>query len=217
MKATVASLMVVLILGWITVGMPARADSALAPHETLLGLTPGVSTVEDAVRVLGRYDVSMPGSVAFLVGGERFSIEYRWAHDIATTYRGIAVSTTQGSRRINLIMVDTYPALTTGGGLGTLTSESEALAIYGLPDFAFAWRINDKQACELYYLHEGLLLVLAQIPGRPNWTITKIILTFPSYLRNAISQRSVLAQYDRRVEDITYSYRVWARLAIPPG
>jgi hypothetical protein len=218
MKATIATLFAVMILGWIGSGMPGRAVNPLVPQETLFGLKPGESTVADAVRILGRYDVKMPGSVAFIAGGERFTLEYRWNHDIATTERGLAVSTSQGSTRINLILVDTYPGITTGRGLGALTSENEALVIYGLPDFAFAWHFGDKQACELFYLREGLILGLTQIPGRPNWTVTKIILTFPTYLRNAISQRTIMAITDPgHVEDITYRYRVWARLAIPPG
>jgi hypothetical protein len=70
---------------------------------------------------------------------------------------------------------------------------------------------------ELYYMNQGLVVILDQIPGRSNWTITKLVLTYPAYLRNAVALRTREALATGHVLDITNSYRVWARMAVPPA
>ena len=88
--------------------------------------------------------------------------------------------------------------------------------IYGRPDFAFAWQFTNGRAIELCYLEKGLVVVLQAIPGRSNWTVTQMIMTYPMYLGNAVAARERTA-LDRAsgVEDITRNYRVWARIERP--
>ncbi|HOF86899.1 MAG TPA: hypothetical protein PLZ36_02185 [Armatimonadota bacterium] len=196
--------------------LPAGAQAPAAPPETLAGLTPGRVLLADAVRVLGGYDAAVPGSMSYFSGGEALSRAYRWAPGDIGPYRGVTVETGYRDARVNLIMVDSYPGLGTGRGLTTLVGDDVAVRLYGLPDFAFEWQIGYARYRELFYLDAGVHLVLSQITGRPNWTITRLILTYPAYLRNGVSWRVEMVRRGARVEDITAGYRVWARLAIPP-
>lgn len=219
MMKAIANVLPLLLYGLLTtvLAMPVRSElTAASPNETLLGLTPGKQTVPDAVRILGRYDIILPGQVSGGVGGDIYSTAYRWSPGLLTATRGVTIETSHGSDRINLVMIDSYPDLGTSRGLTTLVSDTTAVRLYGLPDHVFEWRRGDVLARESFYFDEGLYLVLLQIPGEPNWTITKIILTYPAFLRNAVSVRIGMVLRRDGVEDITSSYRVWARLAIPP-
>jgi len=120
-----------------------------------------------------------------------------------------------GQTTVNVVMVDRHPLLGTSRGLRVFMPESDAWARYGMPDYAFEWTVLRPSVVELFYLDEGLIVVLSQVPGRLNWTITKLILTYPSYLFNAVSMRERQSLATHQVIDITRSYLVWTRMAQP--
>lgn len=198
--------------------LPARTSPFALPTEKLAGLTPGVSTVADAECLHGKYDLAMPGDVLGYAGGASASKAYYWSCRPTLNWHGMVVETSFRSSVISAVMVDAYPGVATRCGLTTLMSDRKALDLYGLPNYAFEFRSDDYWFRELYYLDQGLLLVLNQVPERPDWTITTMILTYPSYLRNAVATRTqyTLACGRRVVVDITHSYQVWARLAYSP-
>jgi hypothetical protein len=219
MQATTIRVMpgVIFLLVSLLLWIPGPAQTnAAPPPESLMGLTPGKATLADALRILGRNDVSLPGSMTYFSGGGSLSLAYRWSPGSMSPWRGITVETDYGSDRVNLVMIDTYPGLGTSRGLTTLVSDDVAVRLYGMPDFVFEWRIGYTLFRELFYLDEGVHLVLSQLAGRPNWTITRLILTYPAYLRNGVSWRMTMVSQGARVEEIGSNYRVWARLAIPP-
>ncbi len=219
MKA-IARMLPLMLYGWLAMMGTAslRAETVAAPpSESLIGLTPGRHTVTDAVRVLGRYDLSQPGSASFYAGGDRASTAYRWSPGTVAPSRGITVETAVGGTRISVIMIDSYPGLGTAKGLTTLVGDERAVELYGLPDYVFEWRFGSNLYRELFYIDEGLHLVLGQVPGRPNWTIIKMLLAYPAFLSNAVSVRFDLAARHDRVEEITGQYRTWARHAIAGG
>jgi len=189
--------------------------SYLPPPEQIACLTPGISTLTQAIQVLGPYDAILPGEAELYAGGERATKSYVWVVGATLGQPGITVVTHIGSPIITLIMVDLMPGVATAHGLTTLVEDSVARQVYGLPDFAFERTVVDPPVRELFYLHRGLILVLSQVTGRPNWTITKMILTYPTFLLNAVAlrERDVLA--NRQIEDVTYAYRVWARMEVP--
>lgn len=217
MKA-IARMLPLLLTGLLSMLCPATAwaaPTAALPSEAIIGLAPGKNTVNDAIRTLGRYDLSMPGSASFYAGGDRASTAYRWSPGITSASRGITVETAIGGTTITVIMIDSYPGLSTEKGLTTLVGDERAVELYGLPDYVFEWRFGDQLFRELFYIDEGLQLVLAQVPGRANWTITKMLLSYPAFLCNAVSMRFQMAQNHDRVEEISSQYRTWARHAIP--
>lgn len=148
--------------------------------------------------------------------GERATRAYLWTPGSTLDHTGLVVETSLGASRISLVMVDTFPGLCTSRGLSVLQPDDSARQLYGMPDFVFEWQSVDPPVRELFYVNTGLLVVINQVPGRPNWTITKLILTYPLYLRNAVTERVRESMATHHVEDVTYSYRVWARMAIPP-
>jgi len=217
MKTVVAHLAILMWLS-LLLGLVSAAGAAIGlrpPAETLAGLKPGANTISDAVHQYGSYDIMLPGWTEFYAGGGRATHAYDWT--IGGTYGGRALSleSTIGSNTINVVMVDRYPALATSRGLRVFMTESVAWALYGMPDFAFEWTILDPSVIELFYMEQGLIVVLSQVPGRDNWTITKLVLTYPGYLSNAVAMRERQALATHDVEDITQSYRVWSRMARP--
>lgn len=201
------------LLGLLLLSHFARAYTS--PPETLAGLTPGVSRLADATAAFGQYSASMPGKATFIVGGAPYSIAFRWAVDVITPLRGFSIEMAPSSEFLDLILVEAYPGLATSRGLTTLVDEHAVIDRYGLPPYAFEWLLGYTRVRELYYPEMGLYIGLAQVTGRPNWTVTKLALTYPDYLRNGVSQRVTMTGYEPRLEDITQSYRVWASLAIP--
>jgi len=197
--------------------LPAQAFTLLPPTESLAGLTPGVSTMADAVRLHGAFDITVPGIVEQYAGGNPATDQHRWSLGPSLGKPGLLVETSRRSKLIEVVMIDTYPGLSTKSGLTSLVSDGRAIELYGLPDYAFEFSGDDCWFREMYYIDQGLLLMLNQVPGRPNWTITKVILTYPTYLRNAVSLRERYALSGCGVvDDITSTYRVWARMATQP-
>jgi len=197
--------------------VPGRSLRLSPPCEQLGGLTPGVSSLHDAEHLFGKYDIAMPGDVAQYAGGTEVTKAFRWAAGMTLSGPTIVVETTLGSRTIAAIMVNNYPGVATSRNLMAFTPENRAIELYGQPDYAFQFRMPDGGSYrEILYLDKGILLVLNQVAGRPNWQVTKLILTFPQYLNNAVALRMRDARLGGSVEDITYAYRVWTRLALPP-
>jgi len=216
MKSVVAHLTI--LIGFIlAVGMVSQAGAAeklQSPSESLAGLKPG-NAIGTATERYGSYDIVLPGFTEFYAGGSRGTNAYNWT--IGSTYgeRALSLESTYGSKTIHVVMVDRYPGLGTSRGLQVFMPEDAVGQIYGMPDFAFEWTVLDPSVIELFYIDEGLIVVLSQMPGRPNWTVTKLILTYPDYLNNAVAmrERQGLASHD--VQDITRMYRVWSRMAQP--
>ena len=218
MRTVAAQIAAVIVLGLLAgplSTLPCRALSYPPPPECLASLTPGVSTLAQAFQLLGPCDAVLPGEAAYYAGGVRSTKSYVWVIGDTLGQPKLTIETPIGSSIITLIMVDLLPGIATSRGLTTLVEDSTAFRLYGLPDFAFERTVVDPPVRELFYLHQGLILVLSQLPGRPNWTITKVILTYPTYLLNAVAlrERDVLA--NRQIEDVTYAYRVWARMEVP--
>jgi len=217
MKTVVAHLTVLIWLSLLLglVSQPGMASRPQSPSESLAGLVPGVNTVRDAVQRFGAYDIVLPGWTEFYAGGGRATHAYNWT--IGATYgdQALSVESTIGENTLNVVMVDRYPALATSRGLRVFMPDYEALARYGMPDFAFEWTVLNPSVIELFYIDKGLIIVLSQVPGLRNWTITKLILTYPGYLNNAVAMRERQALATHDVTDITRSYRVWSRMAQP--
>jgi hypothetical protein len=95
-----------------------------------------------------------------------------------------------------------------------LVPEGRVLGLYGVPDYAYDVNLNydTLNYRELYYVRRGLLVVLGQMDGWPNWTVAKLILTYPAYLRNAVAARAAYAlsgvMSGVNVEDTTGAYTV---------
>lgn len=212
---TVTVFIAALVLVVFAVGpMPCQGQRVLpTPPESLGGLTPGVSFLADALRDYSAYDVALPGEAEAFAGGSPATKAYIWSPGVFLNRRGLTVETPINAPVITTIMVDMYPGVATSRGLSALTSEDRVRELYGMPDYAFDHVIFSPPVRELYYLDLGLLIVLDHIPGRPNWTVTKIILTYPTYLRSAVSQRMQETLTTHRVEDSTSFYRVWARIS----
>jgi hypothetical protein len=217
MKSVVAHIAVLLWLSLLLglVNLPGMAAGKQPPSESLAGLRPGVSTIRDAVQRYGAQSIILPGWTEFYAGGGRATHAYNWTISAGYGARALSVETTIGENTVNVVMVDRYPALSTSRGLRVFMPESDAWAHYGMPDFVFEWTVLRPSVVELFYLDEGLIVVLSQVPGRRNWTITKLILTYPGNLNNAVAMRARQALATREVEDITQSYRVWSRMAQP--
>lgn len=199
---------------------PAPAFPLAPPQETIAGLTPGVSTVADASRLFGVYDVVLTGRYSQYAGGPRASKAYRWVSGGAHgNVPGLVIETGFRSPRIEMVVVDGYPGICTSAGLMAFTAEPQVVELYGLPDYAFEISLDNQSQVfhELFYVDQGLLVVLGQISERPNFTVTKLILTYPTYLRNAIAMRERYAMDGLIVEDITASYRSWIRTVVPPA
>lgn len=221
MRTMAVKLLVITLFGWL-VGLwcvvPGRAFPVTPPRETLGGLTPGISTVGDASRLYGVYDVVLPGDFSQYAGGPRATKAYRWTTGLHGKVPGLIVETPIGSPVITTVVVDSYPGIGTACGLMTLVPEQQVPMLYGLPDYAYELNFNGQSVLfrELYYVNRGLLVVLGQVEGRPNWTVVKLILTYPTYLRNAVAVRTRYASAGQTVEDITDSYRVWTHMAVYP-
>ena len=211
----VAIIMGLFMLTGLKVSAQATPTLPAAP-ESLAGLVPGVSTVGDAVNRYGTYDVILPGRVSYLIAGIPASKEYQWSVGHVLGRRALGLETQIGGAVVNLIVVDQYPGLFTSRGLGALMPESAVWQLYGMPDFAYEWRLTDEPVQELFFLNQGLVVVLQQVPGRTNWTVTKLILTYPAYLNNAVALRTRDALTTSHVRDISRSYRVWAQMAYAP-
>lgn len=216
MKSVVAHLAVLTGL-FLLVGLGSRAGAAegLKPSpESLAGLRPG-DTIREATERYGSYSIILPGFTEFYAGGGRATHAYNWT--VGGTYggRALSVETTLGSNVINVVMLDRFPALATARGLRVFMPEAAAMQLYGMPDFAFEWTVFNPSVIELFYIDPGLIVVLSQLPGQSNWTITKLILTYPGYLNNAVAMRERQALATRDVQDITRMYRVWSRMAVP--
>ncbi len=200
--------------------LPVQAFPLMPPQEKLAGLTPGCSTLADAEVLHGRWSNVMPGNVESYVGGAAGTKAYDWSSGPLLGRPDLVVETSYGSSLVSTVMVNAYPGLGTSRGLTALSPDSEALRLYGAPDFAFECINEEYWFRELYYLDQGLLLFCEQVPGRPDWTITKIILTFPVNLRTtvALRERYALTEGHRiNVSDITSQYRrVWAHMAGAP-
>lgn len=193
-----------------------QAFSLRAPSERLGGLTPGKDTIRDAEQRFGKSDIVIPGRATYYAGGSQTSQAYLWSGNELLGQRGLTIETSRSSRRIELIMVDLYPGIGTSRSLMALDSEDAVSTHYGAPDFAYAVRMRSQAFRELFYIDQGLLVVLAQQPGRMEWIVTRLILTYPAFLRNGVAAR---AQYARQrngvVEDITPGYRAWAHMVRP--
>jgi len=189
------------------------------PPESLAGLVPGVSTVGDAIARYGEFDVALPGHISYLIAGIPASKEYQWSVGNVLGRRALSVETDIGGGIVNLVIVDQFPGLLTSRGLGVLMPESSIWRLYGMPDFAYEWRITltDDPILELIYVNQGLYIGLQRIPGRTNWMVTKLVLTYPAYLHNAVALRTRQALTTPRVMDVSRSYRVWAQMADTPG
>lgn len=199
---------------------PVRALPAMTlPTERLGGVAPGISTVPDAVRTYGEYDLRVSGEAAYYVGADEATHAYLWSPGLSISRQGLVLETPINSPVVSLVMVNLYPGIGTSRGLTTLVPEQRAVELYGMPDYAYELSFNGTRYRELYFLDEGLYVLLGVMQGRPNWTITKLVVTYPNYLRNAVARRAqaALVTRDVVVEDITYSYRVWVRLAVPPA
>ena len=213
--AHIIAVVVLVIVAGLLSTMPCSAFAYAPPPDAIACLTPGVSTLTQATQHLGIFDAALPGQVEYYAGGDRATKSYIWTVGGLLGQPGITVETAIGSPVISLIMVDLFPGIGTSRGLTAIAPDVQARALYGMPDFVFERTIVDPPVRELFYLNAGLLLVAQQLPGRPNWTITKIILTYPTFLYNAVAQRErdVVAT-NRQIEDVTYAYRVWARMEI---
>ncbi|HEY3417503.1 MAG TPA: hypothetical protein VGM23_11520 [Armatimonadota bacterium] len=221
MRTRIAVILTVILLASIAGlvgGTPARAADFVIPPENIAGLTPGVSTVRDATRLMGPYDVALPGVGSHYAGGPLGTTGYYWVPGSRLSRTGVSVETLIGSPTIILVAVQLTPGVYTSRGLSTLVGENVAASLYGMPDFAYELRLNDDLVVrELYYMNQGLMVILRSLNGRPNWMVTDFILTSPSYLAGAVNERARIAVRGGRVEDMTYSYRVWARMAVPPA
>jgi|GEM_PF-2157188 len=217
MKTDVAHIAVIILLSLMLglVNLPGMAADMKPPSETLAGLKPGVSSVKDAVQQLGSYSIITTGWTEFYAGGGRATSAYNWTIGGGYGTRALSVETTVGQTTVNVVLVDRHPLFGTSRGLRVFMPESDVWARYGMPDYAFEWTVLRPSVVELFYLDEGLIVVLSQVPGRLNWTITKLILTYPSYLFNAVSMRERQSLATHQVIDITRSYLVWTRMAQP--
>lgn len=204
---------------------PLRALPVTPPLDSLAGLTPGVSTLADAVNNWGSYDVAMPGEFALYAGGERVTKQFRWSAGITDGQTAIVAETPLCSPQIEAVVVNMYPGIATSRGLTTLVSENQVTTLYGIPDRVFRITLPNappypgQNSCylELYYVQCGLLVVMGEITDRQNWTVIKLLMTYPTYLRNAIAERTRLAMNTGRVADYTEGYRAWVRMAVPPA
>ena len=222
MRTIAGRTLLTLLCGWI-LGLwcltPARAFPIAPPLESLAGLTPGMNTVADAERLFGMYTTALPGDFSAYSGGPYASNAYRWTTGMEGVLPGLVVETALGSPTINCIVVDQYPGLATSHGLMALVSESRVTEIYGRPDFVFSISSPsaDEEFHELYYIERGLLIVTGDEESRANLTVLRIILTYPTFLRNAIAARACYARNGLYIEDISESYATWAHMAYPNG
>ncbi len=203
-----------LLIGLLGVS-PCRAFTLAPPPESLAGLVPGVNGLGDAVGMHGNFDVCLPGVAEYYAGGESASKAYQWVVGDVLGRPGLTVETSLGSGQISLVMVDMFPGIRTSRGLSVLQPENAAVALYGFPDFAYEMTMVDPPVRELFYLDHGLIVLMRELPGRPNWTIVKLIVTYPLYLKNAVALRTRESLVNGHIVDITDSYRVWARMALP--
>ncbi|MHB0937212.1 MAG: hypothetical protein ACYDCO_02255 [Armatimonadota bacterium] len=216
MKSVVAHLAILIWL-LLLVGLVSQAgaaDGLKPPPESLAGLKPG-DTVGEATNRYGTYSIILPGFTEFYAGGGRATHAYDWTIGATYSGRALSVETTIGSKTINVVMVDRFPTLATSRGLRVFMPEDAVRELYGMPDFAFEWTVFRPSVIELFYLDRGLIVVLSELPGQTNWTVTKLILTYPDYLSNAVAMRERQALATREIQDITRMYRVWARMAQP--
>lgn len=211
MRSKAAHIIVVVL---IALSLQAAQSTPRAP-ESLAGLTPGISRLDDAHHIFGRQSIVLPGEFALYAGASQVTRAYCWSPGIAVGYTGLIVETPLHSSTAVLVMADSYPGLMTSRGLMATHSEADVWRLYGLPMYVFAWHLPGGEARELFYVQEGLLVTLSQVPGRPNWTVTRLIVTVPTYLLNAVSQRLRTAVSGHQVEDMTKRYRVWAHMAQP--
>ena len=194
-------------------GLPGNATLPISlPQDTLAGLIPGINTVADASRLYGVYDVRLPGDYLAYAGGTYATNAYRWTTGTNGKVPGLIVETAIGSPRIDAVVVDEYPGLPTANGLMALDPEQRVIQLYGLPDYAYELYFGGNlDYRELFYVNRGLLVVLEQINGRMSWMVSRLVLTYPTYLRNAVAVRTRAAIVGPVVTDITDSYQVWVR------
>jgi len=114
------------------------------------------------------------------------------------------------------VVVSGFPGVATARGLTVYMPEVAVVERYGLPDFAFEIRRGTDSIHELIYLDAGLLVVLRELRGQPDRTVTDLLLTFPVNLRVAVAARERAARTPGTVlvTDLTHAYRVWAQLAL---
>ncbi|HEX2949336.1 MAG TPA: hypothetical protein VHV83_07180 [Armatimonadota bacterium] len=213
-KVFVISLLVWLLGLWCLT--PVQAFPIASPTESLAGLTPGINTIADASRLYGVYNVRLPGDFLAYLGGPYASHAYRWTNGLNGKVPGLIIETAIGSPRIDAVVVDEYPGLATSCGLMALTPERSVLSLYGSPNYAYEITLgNNRVFRELYFIDRGLLVVLGHEFGIPNWTVSRIILTYPTYLRNAVSKRYRYALNGQYVEDVICSYRARRPMPLP--
>jgi len=219
MRTVIVSVLTILLSGLLASLASAVPHSVLdltPPTESLGGLRPGVSTLADAQQVYGNHGLAFIGGMEAFAGGSRGTKAYRWTPGPTYYAPGLIAETPIGSTLITTVALDRYAGHRTSRGLTTFISDSEVNDLYGQPDFAFERQVDYHTILELYYFDEGLLIVLNEVPNRPNWTVTQIILTYPAYLRVKVGLRTREAQSAQNVRDITRLYRVWAQLAVSP-
>ncbi|MHB9129508.1 MAG: hypothetical protein ACYDBB_00270 [Armatimonadota bacterium] len=216
MAVNVLTIIILAVFAGLLDVTPGWGFTVVPSQERIAGLQAGVDELQDARRLFGPHDVALPGLATPFAGGSHASTAYRWTGGDTLGGPGLIVETNIGSSVISAVMIDGYPGFRTSRGLTVLVGEEVPVALYGYPDFAFDWRLDNQKFRELYYLNEGLVVVLEMVKGRTNWTVTKVILTSPTYLGNAVAARVRLAQHTPGIEDISRSYRVWAQMAFPP-
>ncbi len=207
-----ATAIVMMLLG----GMyPVRAAEPSPARESLAGLTPGVSTIDDAVHACGSYDVVLPGEVTAYAGGSYATRGFMWAPGSTLSSIGLVVETPAKSKTVSAIMLAFDPRWSTARGLRVLAPEREVARLYGAPTFAFELHDADVRVRELHYPDLGLLVGMAWSPGRAGWCVSHLIVAPPETLYAGVAYRARLAFIGTAVEDITYAYRAWARAATP--
>ncbi len=216
MKTVADRLMTTLLLAWLLGmwwAMPGNAFPLAPPQESLAGLTPGMNTIADASRIYSVHNVMLPGIYSAYSGGRHGTDGYHWTNGVNGRVPGLVVETAIGSSRIDAVVVDGYPGLGTSHGLMALIPEVRAVQAYGLPDFAYELRVGGSlEYREIFYLNRGLLVLLAPRNGGLDWVVDRLILTYPTYLRNAVAFRSRAARSGSVVTDISDTYATWVRM-----
>lgn len=181
---------VVLVMG---LGSFRAEEKLTSPPESLNGLRPGTLMLDEISEKMGKPDVVQPGGLLELYGGAAESHAYGWfmVDNPDYTVPDLAVETAEGSDRVDLVMAIGYEGFETEKGLTCFMTEEELVAAYGKPDYAFAVPMQGFVLRELYYVDEGISFDLAPAgPGTSERQIIAIYVTYPEYLKKAITLRN---------------------------
>lgn len=202
-------MIMVVALVFLTVGYLSAATNMTTPKESLGGLRPGVTTIQQLNDKLGKPDVTESKGLLGLYGGDKESKMYGWymIENPNYTVPDLAVETPKGSNRIDLIMSIGFEGLKTEKGIGCFQKQKAVINAYGPPVFAYAVQMNSFVLRELYYPDLGLSFDLAPTGPTPDdYEVIAVYVSYPEYMQRAIAMRKQFIN-EGTGKDVTYIYR----------